>query len=369
MKVLLLADPASVHTLRWANALSERGIEIYLFGLSEYDGSLYNRNIKIETINASLKIKAMTDGSLLKVVYLKAISRIKELVESYKPDILHSHYASSFGLLGALTNYHPYIISVWGADIYNFPARSFFHKSIIKYSLSKADKILSTSHVMAERTSIYTKKEIAITPFGIDTERFTPMERNLRSESEIVIGTVKTLEKKYGVEYLIRAFKLVKETYQKTPLKLLIVGSGSLEPQLKNLVSELEIEKNVEFTGFIKADKIPHYHNMIDIFVAASIEDSESFGVAVLEASACGKPVIVSDAGGLPEVVEGGVTGLIAERSNSAALANAIMKLLSDAELRENMGKNGRQKILNEYTWKDSVNKMISIYETCLKSS
>lgn len=363
MKILMLADPASVHTLRWANAISDRGINVYIFGLSEYDGSLYRENIIIETLNTSLKIKFRPDGSILKVIYLKAVSRVRELIKVYQPDILHSHYASSFGLIGALAGFSPYIISVWGADIYNFPEKSLLHRGIIKYSLSKADRILSTSNVMAKRTGKFTNKIIEVTPFGIDIEKFRPIKSNSSDKDELVIGTIKTLEKKYGVEYLIRSFKLVKERLPEARLKLLIVGTGSLELKLKKLARDLDLESEITFTGFIKSDKIPEYHNMIDIYVAASTEDSESFGVAVLEASACGKPVIVSDAGGLPEVVENEITGLIVKKENPDVLADALEKLVINPELRRQMGERGRYKVLKEYNWEDSVDKMISIYD------
>jgi glycosyltransferase involved in cell wall biosynthesis len=364
MKILLLADPASVHTLKWANALSEKGMEVFLFGLSDFDRSVYNKNIKLETLNSSLKIKSRPDGSLAKVVYLRALSNIKKIIKTYKPDILHSHYASSFGLLGALTKFHPYIISVWGADIYNFPGKSFVHRKIIEYSLSKADKILSTSKFMSHKIREYSEKKIIITPFGIDTDKFRPMKVKSVFNHGLVIGTIKTLEKKYGIEYLIRAFKIVKDKLPQQEIKLLIVGSGSQEKYLKELSINLKIDRDIVFTGFIKSDKVPEYHNMIDIYVAVSIEDSESFGVAILEASACRKPVVVSDIGGLPEVVENGKTGIIVPKENPEELSKVLMKLIMDPESREKYGRNGRQKVLAEYVWEDSVKKMISIYNS-----
>ena len=101
---------------------------------------------------------------------------------------------------------------------------------------------------------------------------------------------------------------------------------------------------------------------MLDIYVAVSIK--ESFGVAVLEASACSKPVVVSNVGGLPEIVEDGITGFIVEKENPEVLAEALEKLILDIDLRIQMGKNGRNKVINEYNWKDSVAAMISIYES-----
>ena len=122
--------------------------------------------------------------------------------------------------IGALSGFHPYIISVWGSDIFSFPHYSKLHLFLLKFNLSKADIILSTSKVLKKETEKFTGKSILITPFGIDTEKFLPKDVNsLFNKEDIVIGTIKTLEKNYGIEYLIKAFSLVKDKYPYKSLK------------------------------------------------------------------------------------------------------------------------------------------------------
>ncbi|MDQ9894055.1 glycosyltransferase, partial [Acinetobacter baumannii] len=84
-------------------------------------------------------------SAIKKIEYLKVIKEIKKIIYDIKPDILHAHYASSYGLIGSLVNYKPYIISAWGTDTYEFPNNGFIQKYIIKYNLKKADYIFSTS--------------------------------------------------------------------------------------------------------------------------------------------------------------------------------------------------------------------------------
>ena len=105
---------------------------------------------------------------------------------------------------------------------------------------------------------------------------------------------------------------------------------------------------------------------MLDIYVALSTLDSESFGVAIIEASACEKPVVVSNAGGLPEVVEDGVTGIIVPKHDEVSAANAIEKLLLDEELRIQMGQNGRKRVKELFDWNHNVAQMIDIYQRML---
>lgn len=221
---------------------------------------------------------------------------------------------------------------------------------------------MSTSYAMRDETQKYTNKNILITPFGVDINVFKPVNIILNNgKDDIVIGIVKSLEPVYGIEFLIKAFAILKNKYPKLPLKLLIVGDGSLRKRLEELVINLQIEETVHFIGKIPYDEIYKYHNMLDIAVYPS--ESESFGVSVIESGACEKPVVVSDVGGLPEVVENGKTGFVVEYGNVAAISNALEKLVLDKQLRKCMGKNARKRIIQLYDWEDSVECMCKIYQ------
>ncbi len=367
MRILLLADSNSPHTLRWAKYIENRNNSISIFSIHKTDTMLYQDtpDILLTSIDASRELQTKPETNLSKLIYLRAVKKVKQIIKEFKPDIVHSHYASSYGLIGALSGFHPYLISLWGGDIFSFPRKSFFYKQIMKFSLSKAEKILSTSRILKEEGAKYTTNEILLTPFGIDVDRFAPRKVNrFFKDEDLVIGTIKTLEKNYGVNFLIEAFALVKKKFSNKSLKLLIAGKGTQRGFLENMVKKLGIENDTIFTGYIDHNNVQDYHNMLDIYVAMSLE--ESFGVAVLEASACGKPVIVSNVGGLPEVVENGKTGFIVEKGNSEALAEALSKLIREPELAVIMGNEGRNKVIKEYDWKESVNKMISIYNTII---
>lgn len=364
MRVLILADLFSAHTIKWANGLSSRDIELMIFGLSDFDRNQYSEDIKLEIFKISEHVKWKSSGSFAKAIYLLGIPRLKRIINEFEPDIVHAHAASSYGLLGAITKFHPYIISVWGSDVYNFPQRSGFHRRILTYNLANADKILSTSNVMAKETEKYTKKDITVIPFGIDTKEFKPTKVNgYFSQDDIVIGTIKSIEKKYGTEHLVRAFKILKDKYPDLPLKLLLVGRGSQTDYVKSLIKNFNLESDSQITGFVPYNEIPKYHNMLDIYVSVSTEDSESFGVAILEASACEKPVIVSNVGGLPEVVKNEKTGFIIEKENPSALAEVLSRLVTDKKMSSELGRKGREMVLREYDWEKSLNKMISVYD------
>ena len=360
MKILILSDAQSIHTKRWVKALAEKDIEIILFSLTSCKDESYEyfQNVKIECASHQ------TNGSFFsKLNYLKAVPRLKKLIEEIHPDIVHAHYASSYGLLGALAKTNiPYIISVWGSDVYDFPNITPFGKQVIRYNLKKADYILSTSHVMAEETRKYTDKPITVTPFGVDTALFRPI--TVPESDEFVIGNVKTLRPKYGIDVLIRAADIVIKNNPDKKIRLEIYGEGPQKDELVQLTESLGIKDKVTFMGFIQNDQLPIIYNSVSVSV--SVSDSESFGVVAVEAMSCGCPVVTSDADGFTEVVKNGETGFIVPKRNPEATANAIQKIVDNASLRDSMGKAGRERVKSLYDWEDNVNTMVSIYNKIL---
>ena len=352
-RILFLASAAVTHTSRWVNAIVAHGYEVHLLSLDPVQVQLDPR------------ILCHHPPFLPKRGYIANWPWTRRLIGELEPALIHAHYATGYGTLAALADFHPTILSVWGSDVFDFPHQSRLHRRLLEFNLTRADRILSTSHVMAAETAKYTQKPIEVTPFGIDLEQFRPQPvKSLFDPDDIVIGTVKTLEEKYGIEYLLRAFALLKPRHPQRSLKLLIVGGGSQEEYLKGLAQDLGIVTDTIFAGRVPHAETPRYQNMLTISVTLS--DSESFGVAVLEASACAKPVVVSSVGGLPEVVEDGVTGYVVEPRNPGQAASAIERLLADEGLRERMGRAGRERVRRLYDWDASVAQMLGIYRELL---
>lgn len=358
LKVALLAGISSIHTTRWANALSERGYDIHLI-TRHRGGDILSEKVKVHYLPFQ-----GNKGYFLNVPSLRM------LLKKIKPDILHAHYASGYGTLGRLSGFHPYILSVWGGDVYDFPYESPFKMRLLQKNLRVADLIASTSHVMARQTHKIYKglPTISVTPFGIDITSFKP-NATRKNSYVITIGTVKRLAHKYGIDTLIKGFAEVRNSLAKSEkhiasrLRLLIVGGGSDRESLERLADSLKVADVTELTGAVPYDSVPDYLNKLDIYVAASRLDSESFGVAILEASACALPVVVTNVGGLPEVVEADVTGKIVRRDDHIALAKAIKQLVIDESLRKRMGQAGLKRVLDHYTWEDSVSIMEGVYQ------
>lgn len=368
MKVVLLSDPSSAHTIKWANGIHSKGVDVLVYGFSVTDPSQYKSGIEIEVFKIPEYIRWKSDGNLLKVAYLLSVPKLRRVIKNFKCDILHSQSVSSYGLLGALSRFHPHVMSVWGNDVYIFPNKNKIYEKLIRYNLSTGDLITSSSKTMAKYSQKFVDKEIFVTPGGIMLDKFYPQKRDnsLFAPEDIVIGTVKMMEHKYGSEDILDSFVILKNKYPELPLKLLMVGRGSLIDYLKKKAEINNVSESVVFTGKVAFDQVPKYHNMLDVYLAPSTNDSESFGVGVLEASACGKPVIVSNVGGLSEVVIDGSTGFVVPPNKPEILATKIEQLVVDKDLRLQMGNNGRKFVEEVYDYDKILDYIIELYKQVL---
>lgn len=359
MKICFLSAANSIHTIRWVNAMADRGHDVHL----------------ISALSEKLD-KSSNKVTLHKLPYIGPISyylnarKVRKIIEKIKPDIVNAHYASGYGTLARLVTFTPTLLSVWGSDVFDFPYQSSVKRRILEKNLSAATQIASTSFVMKKQTEKFVKPElpIVVTPFGVDVNKFRRIKGNVYRD-KIRIGMVKGLEEKYGPRYLIEATALLIDQLKKNghksildKLQLVMVGGGNQLNELEVLVNKLGISPFVTFTGVIPHDRVPEMLNSFDIYCAPSTL-SESFGVAVIEASSCELPVIVSNVGGLPEIVKDGETGYIVEPKNSEEIADRLYELLLDEQKRRQLGKSGRKLVLSRYEWEDNVSKMEAVYD------
>jgi len=349
MKIVLLSGANCIHTARWANGLVQRGAEVHLISAHKNEHEL-DSSVRLYVLNNQAPFG-----------YLTNLFQVKALLKRIQPDLVNAHYATGYGLLSRLVGFKPMLLSVWGSDVYDFPEKSLLPRWLLKRNLQAATAIASTSYCMARKTAeTFKHSHVFITPFGIDENIFCFKDVD-REESKLVIGTVKTLSSTYGIDTLIEAFALVvKNHVNPKQLVLEITGGGPDLDSLRALAINFDVENQVVFHGVVNHERVPELLNRLDIYVALS--RLESFGVAILEASACAKPVVVSDADGPAEVTIDGVTGFIVPRGNPQAAADAILKLVKDKALRLQIGRAGRLHVLKNYTWDRSLDLMMDAY-------
>lgn len=288
----------------------------------------------------------------------------------------------------------------------------FYLKLFLGWLIRISDKIIVLSWDHAGNSYLkkyiekYQSKFVEI-PNGVDTEIFQPIARNenlarqynIGSEDKMIIF-VGGLDRQHyfkGVKVLLKAFKritvsncpplirgddsaeggvrgveenvlplrpsgappLIKGRY-----KLLMVGDGDLRPYYEKLAADLGIKNNVIFTGWVKNEELPRYYNLADIFVLPSTARTESFGIVIAEAQACGLPVIVSNWPGSRETLKEGETGLLVKPGDIDDLAEKLLRLLGDDELRKKMAGGARERAAAMYDWDSVIRKIDEMYNS-----
>ncbi|MEI8011298.1 MAG: glycosyltransferase family 4 protein [Candidatus Omnitrophota bacterium] len=294
-------------------------------------------------------------------VLIRAVLTISRFVRVETVDILHAHtrVTQMVAAISGVTTHCPYVSTCHGffklrLSRFLFPL---WGKTVVAISRAVVDHLVLAFKVPPER--------VVLVPNGIDAERFkprSPAERLMIRErfglnpGAPIVGTIGRLSDVKGQEYLIKAMDLLR---RRIPgVKCFIVGEGPMEESLKSLVQSVGLELNVIFLpimGFPE-EVLP----VFDVFAMPSLQ--EGLGLSVMEASACGIPVVASRVGGLVEAVNSGETGLLVPARDPDALAAALERLLLDKALAERLGSAGRRRIIADFSIAVMVDKTLDVY-------
>lgn len=237
--------------------------------------------------------------------------------------------------------------------------------------------------VMIATTSVYAKnsptlrryaERVRVISNGVDTVRFSPglygggvREKHGLQGCRVVlfVGALTRWHSYKGLDVLIEAFA---GASRDDPLmRLLVVGAGELLPKYQSLALHYNVAEKVHFAGSVDGSLLPEYYAASDTTVLPSRDSSEGFGLVLLEAMACGKAVIGSNVGGIPEIVRNGENGLLVQPGDPSALAAALRELLADDDGRMAMGRSGRE-FAELHDWNRVAVEVESIYRSSRES-
>ncbi len=374
-------DPHGIFVHRLMREIVKHGHEVKV--LAPYAGGKTKFNLEgvhVERFNyfyprrfqklagRSGMVDNVKEGVLVKLQVLSFVffNVVYSLRKFRDRDIVHVQWPIPNGL-GALFLKKlygiPYINTIHGEETYL--SKRYHTVFALKWIVNNARKTITNSS--ATRKSCLelglNGDNIEIIPFGVDTNFFRPL--NLPKErSEFQILSVGYLIERKGFEYLIRAMKEVLKKHRNARLK--IVGSGPLESKLKNIIKELGLEDEVEIIKNVSDKELLHLYNSSHLFVLPSITDShgntEGLGVVLLEAMASGLPVIGSDVGGIPDIVENNVTGILVPEKEVLELTSAIIILIEDEKLRKKIVANVCDSVHEKFRWKKIAAEHLKVY-------
>ena len=389
-------DPAGPFVYQLATSLANKGLRIeilcphdYGFPYTEYRGKLsitrfpyfypakYQRLCYGYGILPNLR-KSLLARCQLPFFIMAEVLYCLRLVNKKSIDLIHAHWSLPQGLTGIICkriSKTPCVTTLHGSDIHGLrsPGLKWLNAKVLKYSDACTANSSETAR-MAQHVAM--EDDIAVVPMGVNP-RFVPAAREgdrRQTGSEagekriLYVGRLIDLK---GVDYLIRALPKVLKIFPET--KLVVVGSGPMKDDLMNLSDRLNLSDKVIYIPKVPQEKLLEFYTSANLFVLPSVVnekgETEGLGVVLLEAMACGLPVIGSAVGGIPDIIKDGETGLLARQKEPDSLAEKITKLFSDAPLRRKLAENGYKMVEKNFSWDTISEKFIQIYQEVLSRS
>lgn len=290
----------------------------------------------------------------------------------YKINFIHCHWIIPQGFFVALYNLFtgvPFLLSAHGGDVFSFK-NSLFFSQLKKFALNRSKMCTTNSKATREIVNkISNQSKLKTIPMGVDIKLFnsnrksSALRESIDNPDLFLLGVGRFVEKK-GFLYLIQAMPEILKQHPNT--KLILVGFGPQEKNLKQLTNSLGLLDIVLFPGSKTGLELAEYFATADIFIGPSIVsssgDTEGLGVVFLEAMASGTAVVASDVGGISDILEDRVNGLMFQQKDPSAIAKKVLHLANNAPLREKLSLNGLQKIKEHFTWEVVAKKFLATY-------
>ncbi|SDM56564.1 glycosyltransferase [Sediminibacillus halophilus] len=294
-------------------------------------------------------------------------SLIKEIYGEFKFDLIHAHTAlpdGSAAMQIAKIYNVPLITTIHGLDFEHTVHRGSKFHSKIEQVLMYSNKIILVSNKLLSIKRKYfpdiQEGKFQVIHNGVSDLFLNNFQDNSGSnQKEIVILSASTLIPRKGINYNILAMKELLNYYPY--LKYKIIGEGSQRTELEQKVKELGMEKNIFFLGNKTREEMVKNFDTCDIFVLPSWK--EAFGVVYIEAMSRGKAVVGCKGEGVEEIITDGVEGLLVSPQNTKDLVEKIKYLVDNPQLRLEMGKNGRFRVVKEFTWKKVARELGQVYQ------
>jgi len=293
-----------------------------------------------------------------------------KLINEFKPDVIHAHAATAAGFAGLLLKNKydlPLVCSIRGSDINAYPYYAKGSLYLTKKVIEGADRIVSVSNALKKAANAIAKpkREIQVVYNGCDFTHFSFRKADrlsLRSRFNIpgkdrILLFIGSVSAEKGIVELVAAFKQAAEGVN--GVRLFIAGGG-WHPAVEKIIADARLKDKIHVLGPVAHHEVPGLLNAADIFILPS--HSEGLPNVVLEAMACGLPIIATRVGGIPEAVEDGKSGILVEKQDVASLTRAIKYMVENKDEARQMGILGRIIIESRFLWKDNAKQIIDIY-------
>lgn len=330
MKICFIADATSRHTIRWAEWFARRGNKVTLINTGSKQFDL-----------GEIPVFHLPDHINLTIVkWLPWTLLVRRFITEWQPDILHTFQVTGAGWLGAVSGFHPLVITAWGSDIYVFPKRSKLAAWSTKLVLNRADLITANSSDLCTQAIRYgapLSKTLLIRS-GVNLDIFhpaiqlSPWSNSIRMLGSPLILSPRSCRPIYNIHIIVQAFAVVKPLITGARLLLMEYNADhQYKKEIERLINNLELSSSIIWIKPLHTEKeIAGLYQAVDLSV--SIPNSDSVPVSMLEAMACGVPVIASDLKSAKEWIVPDQNGILVDPNQREPVIAAILNLLSDSE-------------------------------------
>jgi glycosyltransferase involved in cell wall biosynthesis len=363
MRILYFTRDYTTHDHRFLTALAGTEHQIYYLRLEKRGHNLEERalpaNIKGVSWAGGQHPARFIDGPRL-------LAALKKVIRTVNPDLIQAGPLQRSALLAALSGFTPLVSMSWGYDLIHDAQRNAAWRWATRYTLKHSSVMIGDCDTIRQLAISYgmPDERIVTFPWGIDLNHFNyqPPEPTRVNGEPFVLLSTRGWEPIYGVNIIAKAF--VKAAQKYSALQLVMLGDGSLASQLRQIFTQGGVLDRVTFPGQVGQADLPAYYHQADLYVTGSHSDGTS--ISLLEALACGRPVVVSDIPGNREWVQSGVQGWLYPEGDDDALAQAISQAFETrrtSQRMSQMGRAARELAEQRANWDNNFQQMLKAYQ------
>ena len=333
MRIAYLSIGGHIHTERWLAYFVEKGHDVHLLTVqpSPMPG------VRVHDIRTGIRLKALH--------YAVALGKVRRILREIAPDLLHTHFLTGYGYWGAFSGFHPFIMTVWGDDVYLTPHQSFLKGKLARRVLAKADLLTGDSRDILEH-AVRMGADAArchVILWGVDLDSFRPdalssdvrQRLGIPEDAPVVISVRSFTQPYYNIDVIVAAVPSIMSAFPDA--HFIFAGNEGDDDAFRRIARGLGIDERAHFVGRIPHDDLPSYLVASDVFV--SVPSVDATAVSLLEAMACGTPVVVSNLASALEWVVDDESGIVVAPRDTGALADAVIRLLRSSDLRNRLGR------------------------------
>jgi glycosyltransferase involved in cell wall biosynthesis len=375
MRICYLADAGSVHTRRWVKYFAGIGHEVHLISYSPLEDKIPGVTLHLLALPGP-RINILSAA----ISFVPAMLQIRQIINKLKPDIVHAHYALGYGFFGALSGFHPFILSAWGSDVMVEAEQNVIFNLMVKKALAKADIVLTTSTYLKKylgtKFGLVESKVIAL-PWGVELKTFTrgyrAEGRKLKGSLEIedgrfIVLSPRHLREHYRIEKIVEAVPHVAAKHPELTLILLkgAAEDARFENRINRLIKRLHISGSVKLVRrHLNAEEMAVLYNISDAFI--SIPKADQFGSTIQEGMACGSIPVVGNLEVYRQYLVDGNNALFVDPENPEDIAEKIIYCVEHPELKQRFYTINRKIIEDKEDWSKNAAKLAELYQNLVQ--